>query len=108
MVIYEVNITVQERIAADYERWLEGHIREILGLEGFLDARWFRDSDSTPGERRLVVHYRLRHRAALDSYLAEHAPRMRRDGVERFPDGFTATRRILELAADMRGDSPSL
>ncbi len=108
MVIYEVNITVQEPIAAQYEGWLEGHIREILRLDGFLDASWFRDSGSTPGERRLVVHYRLRDRAALDSYLAEHAPRMRRDGTERFADGFTATRRILELVADMRGESASL
>lgn len=105
MLIYEVNITVQERIAAEYERWLQGHIEEILRLEGFGGASWFRDSESTPQERRLVVQYRLRDRASLDSYLADHAPRMRRDGVERFPDGFTATRRILEFVADMEGDS---
>ena len=51
------------------------------------------------GTRALTVHYRLIDEAALQRYLAEHAPRMREEGMRRFGDAFTATRRVLAAIA---------
>ena len=101
MIVYEVNITAQRRIESAYRAWLEEHVREILALPGFADAEVFERVEPAAGadEFVLCVHYRLVDAAALANYLAEHAPRLRADGVARFGDAFRAERRILRSSA---------
>ena len=95
-IIYEVNISLQRAIEAEYRDWLEKHIAEILALPGFLDAQRFDvlsgdDADSVD----ICVQYRLESQLALDHYFAQHAARLRADGVGKFGDRFTANRRVL-------------
>jgi quinol monooxygenase YgiN len=100
-VVYEVNLQVQPAIATAFVEWLHGHVDEIVRLPGFVDARIARDRElAADGALRLCVHYRLQDAAALATYLREHAPRMRADGVQRFGDGFSASRRVLDVVAD--------
>lgn len=96
-VIYEVELEVDRAVESGYRDWLAPHNDEILSLPGFLGARRFERLDPPPPEGRfaLVVQYRLRDAAALDAYLAEHAPRLRADGLARFPERFSARRRVL-------------
>ena len=96
-VTYEVNLWVQRRIEAEYRAWLQLHVAKILHLPGFIDACVY-EVEETPGsseEFALCVHYRLRDGAALQTYLSEHAPRLRAEGVAKFGDGFRAQRRVL-------------
>ena len=97
MIVYEVNLFVQSAIEADYRAWLDGHIREILALPGFLGADLLEVGEPAPAadEIALSVQYRLRDEQALADYLREHAPRLRADGIARFGAGFRAQRRIL-------------
>jgi quinol monooxygenase YgiN len=97
MIVYEVDIEVEAACAADYRRWLHGHVAAMLALPGFTGAEVFEvvTSPPDPGHLGLCVHYRLRDEAALDDYLREHAARMRADAVARFGDRFQATRRVL-------------
>jgi len=95
VVLYEVCLHVAPEIGAAYRDWLATHVGEILTLEGFETAEVFEDEPGPDGALRLAVHYRLRDTSALDRYLADHAPRMRAEGVARFGDRFTATRRVL-------------
>lgn len=97
MILYEVRIGVDPEVAADYRGWLDAHVREILALPGFVGA----DLLAEPREDGRVgwcVQYWLVDRAALDDYLREHAPRLRADGLARFPGRFVGERRVLELA----------
>ena len=96
MFLYEVNLTVDISIAGDYAAWLAPHIQQILSFEGFLSARWFEEDSDDPAVKRWVVHYYVKDRASLDNYFANHAAGMRRDGLERFPGKFTASRRVME------------
>jgi quinol monooxygenase YgiN len=96
MVIYEVNLTVQKSIGTEYLEWLREHIEQILKIDGFIGARLFEEPQDTESELRFVVHYVLGNHEDLEHYFAHHAEAMRRDGLERFPGQFTATRRILE------------
>ena len=41
MLIYEVNLTVDEDIATEYSTWLREHIREMLTIDGFEAAAWY-------------------------------------------------------------------
>jgi hypothetical protein len=97
MIVYEVNIEVDAGIATEYRRWLDTHVAEILALPGFTGARILEVLEpAAPATRiALCVQYLLADAAALDSYLREHAPRLRADGVARFGAGFRAQRRIL-------------
>jgi quinol monooxygenase YgiN len=101
-VLYEVTLRVQRAIADDYRAWLDRHVREMLTLPGFLDARLSRQDEpgADAGEVVFCCHYRLRDAAALADYLREHAARMRADGVARFGDRFSASRRVLSVLGD--------
>jgi hypothetical protein len=96
-VVYEVNLSVDATIAEDYAGWLHAHVAQMLALPGFVDASMWQvlEPAPAPGQIQWCVHYRLVDRPALDAYLAEHAPRMRADGMARFGGRFQATRRIL-------------
>ena len=94
MVIYEVNLSVDNDIAEEVAAWLPGHIREILALDGFTGASWYyREPD---GDRqRWTVHYRLDTYQHLQDYFDHHAARLRQDGLDRFGGRFEADRRVL-------------
>ncbi|MFA6986429.1 MAG: DUF4286 family protein [Arenimonas sp.] len=101
MIVYEVNLFVQRDIAPAFRPWLDSHVREILALPGFLGAEVFERTEppADAGELVLCTQYRLRDAAALATYLREHAPRLRADGVEKFGGRFRADRRVLTAIA---------
>lgn len=97
-VLYEVNLHVRPDIAGAYVEWLHAHVAGILALPGFEAATIGRDREPAgDGWLGLCCHYRLRDAAALETYLREHAPRLRADGIARLGDGFRASRRVLDL-----------
>lgn len=97
MIVYEVRVSVEAAIAADYRAWLDGHIREILAIPGFAEAELLREEDDDGGRVVWTIRYHLDSRDALETYLRDHAPRLRADGQARFGNRFSATRRVLEL-----------
>lgn len=99
-VIYEVNLDVDAGIAAEFRRWLDAHVAQMLALPGFIDARMAEVLDPSPALGRTVfcVHYRLRDEAALQTYPDDYAAGMRGDGIARFGGRFSASRRVLRDA----------
>ncbi len=98
MIIYEVNLTVDHNIADEYAEWLAEHVREMLTLPGFVSAEWLVDThynEEEGADTRWSIQYRLGSHDDLQRYFDEHAERMRAEGLERFGDRFSATRRIL-------------
>ncbi len=102
-IVYQVTLEVDAAIAADYRTWLRGHVAEMLEIDGFLGAEWLeREPDADPGESDHVswtVQYRVRDRAALQTYFDEHAARMRAEGIERFQGRFVAHRAIYRVVS---------
>ena len=96
-VIYEVNLRVQRRIEVEYRAWFDAHVREMVALPGFLGAEVEEVSDPAPAADEFVLcsRYRLDSMASLQTYLREHAPRLRADGLARFGGNFRAERRVL-------------
>gem|GEM_PF-480852 len=103
--VYEVNLWVDRAIAETWLAWLDAHVREITALPGVLGATVFEVLEPTApaGQRCWCVKYLMRDQAALDDYLAQHAPRLRQDGLDRFGDRFRAERRILSPTARFPG-----
>jgi hypothetical protein len=105
MLIYEVNFTVDGSAAPRFSPWLREHVREMLTLDGFEAAVWFNrfedadevpDADETADPRTWTVHYQVRDRDALRTYLDEHADEMQREGVEKFGGQVEMDRRLFE------------
>jgi hypothetical protein len=109
-VIYEVTLDVERRVAKRFEAWLKLHMRDMLALPGFLDARLLPPDQvppaTDPRSTRRVVEYRLASRADLENYLSQHAARMRAESTRYFGKRLRSSRRLLdadghELALDM-------
>ena len=96
-LVYEVNLDVDAAIGGEYRAWLDAHVAEICALPGFTGAQVFevRDPPAAADRLSLCVQYRVRGQADLDHYLAEHAPRLRAEGLARFGGRFSASRRVL-------------
>lgn len=97
-VIYEVTLKVQKSVEDDFENWLKGHINDVLAIDGFETASWFRiaqDESTVNKETHWTVHYSLRDLPALNNYLEKHAPRLRQPAKDNFGEKFMAERRTL-------------
>lgn len=102
VVVYEVTLNINAGILADFDSWLTQHIDDLLRLPGFLAARILNPQSEPPSRVapspvvRRVVQYTLASQADLEHYLREEAPRMRAEGIRRFGQQFSATRRVLD------------
>ncbi|HLW74707.1 MAG TPA: DUF4286 family protein [Gammaproteobacteria bacterium] len=98
-LVYEVTLDISADKAPEFDAWLRLHVRDMLALPGFRDARVLTPEagDAAPSAVRRVVQYTLAGRVELDRYLAEQAPRMRAEGVKRFGDKLKTSRRVLDL-----------
>ena len=94
-VIYEVNLSIARPRGAEFDAWLRTHVQDMLSLPGFVDAQTLAVESDDPEALGRSVQYRLTDRAALDRYFEDHAETMRADGVKRFGEDLSASRRIL-------------
>ena len=102
MLIYEVNLEVDDDINFKMAGWLPEHIDAILKNKGFQSAHWYfrkpEDEGAKPNNKTLwSIHYLVEDRESLDNYLNNHAAKMREEGIKKFGDKFSANRRVLNL-----------
>jgi heme-degrading monooxygenase HmoA len=101
MLIYEVNVFVNEDRAQEYAEFLDHHIRDILKIKGFIKAELFSEliDSSTPTpepkQAHFAIHYHVETEADLQNYFKHHAAAMRKDAIDRFGNSFSAKRRNL-------------
>jgi hypothetical protein len=102
-IVYEVECQLDPEIAADYDAWLPGHVRDVLACPGFLAAS-IEAPDSPPGARpRRRVRYRVESAAALDHYLENDATRLRTETAQRFGGRVQCERRTLAPGLEIAG-----
>jgi len=85
-------------LAEEFLDWLVcGHIQDVLAA-GAIAGHAVRLSDP-PVPLRIQAVYHFPNREALDSYLTNHAPRLRADGLRRFPPerGITFERTVGDI-----------
>lgn len=102
MLIYEVNLEVDEDINYKMAAWLQEHIANMLNFNGFKSAYWYfrlpeDEGDEAFGKTLWTIQYVVETRQQLDDYLNNHAAAMRTEGEEKFGGKFKASRRIMTL-----------
>ena len=72
---------------------------------GAESARAVRLDPDVDGETLCEALYTFADRSAFDAYLARHAPRLREEGLERFPLslGLSYSRTVGEIVAELAG-----
>ena len=88
MISYEVTLQAQPQVAADVEQFMiETHIPHIFGTGCFREIRF-----SCASAGRFRTAYQANTQADVDRYVQDHAPRLRAEFLERFPEGVNITR----------------
>ena len=88
MLTYEITATVRPDLCDAYERYMrDRHIPDLMQTGAFVTATFSR---SAAGRYR--IRYEAKTRQALDTYLADHAPRLRQHFTDTFPDGIELSR----------------
>lgn len=113
MIEYSVRISLPDaKTAADMLLWLDREHLAAVCAAGALDARVVRLDPPSSGEGggegsggqgvTLVARYRFASRAAFARYEREHAPRLRAEGLARFPPeaGVRYDRSIADIVAE--------
>ncbi len=102
-LLYQIDIELDPAIAGEFDAWLPAHVDDVLRVSGFAHADILVRDEVADGARkgwqRRSVHYRVREKSQLDSYLDEHAAAMRAQTVERFGEHATFERRTLTQSA---------
>lgn len=99
MILYEVNLKIDQDVYAKFLPWLEEHVTEMLTFKGFIEAKFLKlnDSGKDDGTTHLTVVYTLESMSDLQHYLDNNSQHMREDGLNKFPGKFTATRRVFSI-----------
>ncbi|WP_440617436.1 DUF4286 family protein [Cysteiniphilum sp. 6C5] len=97
MIKYEVTLYVSKEIYTVFFQWLKHHAAEMLKYKGFISAKLYQQLECEDNNKVFVACYKLETLEHLNDYLKNHAQAMREDGVRRFGDKFSATRRVLAL-----------
>jgi hypothetical protein len=99
MIIYNVTVKVEADIASEWVEWMkEEHIPDLMRTGLFVDSKLCRllEQDETDG-KTYVVQYYLDSMESYDTYISEHAPRMREKGFKRFGSKFIAFRTVMAV-----------
>lgn len=104
MIIYEVNLLIENNIFSDFKNWLKEHIAEMLMLDGFIEAKVLTDaaSETNTDKKILIVQYLVASLKDLQKYFDHSAKIMRQKGFDKFGKQFAAERRILAVATSYR------
>lgn len=92
MIIYEVNIAIEQNCFDGFMQWLIPHIQEMLTIDGFEKARLCQMCPESDLKPSLQVQYTLSSQAALDQYFEHQAPMMRQQATSRFADKIKVSR----------------
>lgn len=102
MILYEVNIKVNNGIFEKYYDWLNNHMLDMLKITGFKKASIFENVTNnhiSNNANELTVVYEVNSKEDLENYFNNQAESMRSQAVELFGDYINISRRVLELKA---------
>jgi hypothetical protein len=99
MIIYNITIKIEASIADQWLQWMkEEHLNEMMNTGLFSDYRMCKlmEQDDAEGVT-YVIQYHTDSIENYQSYLSEHAAKMRQKGLSKFADKMVAFRTVMEV-----------
>lgn len=98
MVIYNVTVSIDHGIAADWLSWMRAkHIPDVLQTGCFLECRLSKVNGEEEGGITYSVMYLAADQSHLDKYQAQFAPALQKDHSDRYQGKFAAFRTTLDV-----------
>ncbi|GAA4241891.1 DUF4286 family protein [Winogradskyella psychrotolerans] len=97
MIIYNVTLNIDKSIHQEWLEWIKEHIPQVLATGLFKEAKLTKVLVEDTETDTYSVQYRAHSREALNSYYAEHAERLKQDGLQRFGEKVLSFRTELEV-----------
>ena len=101
MIIYNVTVKVEKQIAKEWVEWMKHeHMPDLMKTGLFVDHRLCRllEQDETEGVT-YVAQYFCDNMEYYNTYIAEHAQKMRDKAFKKFGAKFIAFRSIMHVEA---------
>ena len=101
MIIYNVTVKLENEIVKDWVSWMKTeHIPDLMNTGLFSDYKLCHllEQDELEGTTYVVQYYcdSIEH---YNTYISEHAQKMRDKGFQRFGNRFIAFRTVMEVEA---------
>jgi len=99
MIVYNVTVKVEPGIADKWIQWMKAeHLNDMMNTGLFSDYRLCRlmEQDESEGVT-FVIQYHSDSIENYQSYVQEHAPRMRKKSLDKFGNKFAAFRTVMEV-----------
>ncbi len=99
MVIYNVTVSVDDKIHQEWLEWMQNkHIPDVLATGIFSEHKFCRIVSRQPDEEghAYAIQYFCENLAALQRYQAQFAPALQAEHTKKFDGHFAAFRTILE------------
>jgi Ni,Fe-hydrogenase I cytochrome b subunit len=97
-VLYNVTISVDHEISADWLHWMKAvHIPDVMATGMFIEYRMLKMLSGENSGITYAVQYVCESHEKLNEYQTAHAPALQREHLARYGDKATAFRTILEI-----------
>ena len=98
MILYNVTVSLDENIEADWLRWMkEDHIPRVMNTGLFVDRKIFKLlSHEQEGAITYAIQYFADSINQINDYQDQHAEALQAEHTEKFKDKFVAFRTMLE------------
>ena len=100
MIIYEVNLSVNNSIYDKYRKWLNNHIDKMLTFKGFYKHKLYMISSNHLNQKEICIHYYIKSIKYYDLYIQNNSKKMRNNNVDKFINQINISRRVL-IEADI-------
>jgi hypothetical protein len=98
MLIYNVTINIDERIADEWVRWMKTtHMPEVVATGCFVEFRLCRIFGEEQGGRTFAAQYHCPSMAIFEQYQKDYAPALQAKTRERYGNQFAAFRTLMEI-----------
>ncbi len=102
MLLYNVTVTVDLEVHADWLRWMrEVHLPDVLAtgfFRGYRMSRLLNHAD--PNQAIYTIQYEVDSMEQLQRYWSECAPRLQREHQERYAERCVAFRTVMEVVGE--------
>ena len=94
MIIYEIDIEIDNSIYKKYIKWLKKHIKIMLLFDGFINAKIYLYNNNNI-KTNILVHYYVSNIIQLNDYINNKSNKIRSSGIKEFNDLVKIERRVL-------------
>lgn len=97
-VLYNVTVSVDPDIAADWLEWMKSvHIPEVMATGMFIDFRILKVLSGENSGATYAIQYVCESHEKLKEYQTVHAPALQREHTSRYGDRAVAFRTVSEI-----------